>query len=79
MNDFIWLTNVETAEPIGFPISKLLLVEQKRPQDGGAVALYLDHGKEVQVSESLARIKERIAAAGADALSDRPTVTLATG
>ena len=79
MIGFIWLTNVETAEPIGVPPSKLLLIEQKRPQDGGAVAIYLDHGKEVQVSESLARIRERIAAAGADAPADRPSVTLAAG
>ena len=46
MTGLIWLTNVETAEMIGVPLSKLLLIEQKRPQDGGAVALYLDHGKD---------------------------------
>ncbi|MEO1611371.1 MAG: hypothetical protein AAFU55_03295 [Pseudomonadota bacterium] len=80
MTGLIWLTNVETAETIGVPLSKVLLIEQKRPQDGGAVALYLDHGKEVQVSESLSRIKDFIAAAdGASALPERPSVTLAAG
>ena len=80
MTGLIWLTNVETAEMIGVPLSKLLLIEQKRPQDGGAVALYLDHGKEVQVSESLSRVKESIAAAtGASSFDGAPTVKLAAG
>jgi hypothetical protein len=80
MTGLIWLTNIETAEPVGVPLSKVLLIEQKRPQNGGAVALYLDHGKEVQVSESLASVKERIAAADrGEAPLERPAVALATG
>ncbi len=60
MTGILWLTNIETAEPVGVPLSKLLLIEQKRAQDGGAVALYLDHGREVHVSESLSRVHELI-------------------
>lgn len=72
MNGLIWLTNVDSAEPVGVPLSKLVLVEQKRPQDGGAVTLYLDHGKEVQVSESLKAIRKAIqeATGVAEAASD---------
>lgn len=61
MEDFIWLTNIDTAEQVGVPVAKVLLIEQKRAQDGGAVALYLEHGKEVYVSESLTRIREMMA------------------
>lgn len=62
MTGILWLTNIDTAEPVGVPLSKLLLIEQKRAQDGGAVALYLDHGREVHVSESLPRVNELIEA-----------------
>ena len=82
MTGLIWLTNVETAEVVGLPLSKVLLIEQKRPQDGGAVAFYLDHGKEVQVSESMARVRECIAdaEAGDDPIARaKPAVTLAAG
>lgn len=80
MTGLIWLTNVDTAEVIGVPLSKVLLIEQKRAQDGGAVALYLDHGKEVQVSESMARVRESIAAIEAgEPVLDHPAVTLAAG
>jgi len=60
MTAILWLTNIDTAEPVGVPLSKLLLIEQKRAQDGGAVALYLDHGREIHVSESLSRVNELI-------------------
>ena len=82
MTGLIWLTNVETAELVGLPLSKVLLIEQKRPQDGGAVAFYLDHGKEVQVSESMSRVKECISEAeNCDGLVEcpAPKVTLAAG
>lgn len=58
MPRMIWLTNIDTAEPVGAPVDKIVLIEQKRPQDGGAVAIYLAHDKEIYVSESLARIAE---------------------
>lgn len=58
MTEMIWLTNIETAEPVGAPVDKIVLIEQKRPQDGGAVAIYLAHNKEIYVSESLSRIAE---------------------
>ena len=70
MNGMIWLTNIETTETVGLPLSKLLLIEQKRPQDGGAVTLYLDHGKEIQVSESLASVKSAIANASSGVVRD---------
>lgn len=60
MNRMIWLTNIETAECVGLPVERILLIEQKRPQDGGAVAIYLDHGKEVHVSESLRRVADLV-------------------
>lgn len=58
--NLIWLTNIETAEQVGICPEKIVLIEQKRPQDGGAVTIYLDFGKEVQVSESIGRIREMI-------------------
>ena len=58
MTEMIWLTNIDTAEPVGAPVDKIVLIEQKRPQDGGAVAIYLAHDKEIYVSESLSRIAE---------------------
>lgn len=78
MTGLIWLTNIETAEPVGLPLSKVLLIEQKRPQDGGAVAFFLEQGKEVQVSESLARIRETIEAATGDASAEAPQIALAS-
>ena len=66
MTEILWLTNIETAEPVGVPLSKLLLIEQKRAEDGGAVALYLDHGREVHVSESLSRVNELIGVVAAE-------------
>lgn len=67
MTQMIWLTNIDTAEAVGVPVGKILLIEQKRPQDGGAVALYLEHGKEIYVSESLARISELLSAGSGQA------------
>ncbi|MGB0505158.1 MAG: hypothetical protein ACPGGK_03090 [Pikeienuella sp.] len=72
MDDFIWLTNIDTAEPVGVPVTKVVLIEQKRAQDGGAVALYLEHGKEVFVSESLNRIREMMCGTGVSALRQLP-------
>ncbi len=45
MTEMISLTNIDTAEPVGAPVDKIVLIEQKRPQDGGAVAIYLAHDK----------------------------------
>ncbi|MEM7268184.1 MAG: hypothetical protein AAF401_02910, partial [Pseudomonadota bacterium] len=68
MNDIIWLTNIDTAEPVGLSAAKMVLIEQKRPQDGGAVAIYLDFGKEVHVAESLSRVRELTEGASSDSL-----------
>jgi hypothetical protein len=64
MPRMIWLTNIDTAEPVGTPVDKIVLIEQKRPQDGGAVAIYLTHDKEIYVSESLSRIAELLEEGG---------------
>jgi len=55
---FIWVTNIETSEPVGVRVDQILLVEQKRPADGGAVAIYLAHGKEIHVMESFRAVRE---------------------
>lgn len=58
MPKMIWLTNIDTAEPVGLPVDKIVLIEQKRAQDGGAVAIYLAHDKEIYVSESLTHVSD---------------------
>lgn len=78
MTGLIWLTNIETAEPVGLPLSKVLLIEQKRPQEGGAVTFFLEHGKEVQATESLARICESIEAAVGGGSAQTPRIALAS-
>lgn len=72
MTGILWLTNIETSEPVGVPLSKVLLIEQKRPQDGGAVAIYLDHDREVHVTESLSRVNELMAVASKGCLTSPP-------
>lgn len=78
MTGLIWLTSIETAELVGLPLSKVLLIEQKRPQEGGAVTIFLEQGKEVQVTESIARICETIEAATGDGPAQAPRIALAS-
>lgn len=59
---FIWMTNIDTSEPVGIRVDQILLVEQKRPENGGAVAIYLAHGKEIQVIESFQAVRDMIVA-----------------
>lgn len=58
--DFIWVTNIDTSEPVGVRVDQILLVEQKRPEDGGAVAIYLAYGKELYVIESFKAVRDMI-------------------
>jgi hypothetical protein len=58
--EFIWLTNANTSERVGVRLDHILLLEQKRAEDGGAVALYLAHGKEIRVQESFRAIRAAI-------------------
>lgn len=60
MGGVIWLSNVETSEPIGVPLHRIALIEQKSGQEGNVVAIFLDTGKEVRVIESLAVVKARL-------------------
>lgn len=56
----LWLTNLETSEQVGIATDRLLMVEQKSPSEGYAVALHLDTGKELRVMESLADVRAMI-------------------
>ena len=54
---WIWLTHLETSEPVGIPIDKIAMIEQKEPQTGNVVVIFLETGKEIRVVESLAHIR----------------------
>lgn len=60
MSGWIWLTLVETSEPVGIPIRRIAMIEQKEPQTGNVVAIFLDTGKELRVVESLATIQRML-------------------
>ena len=57
----IWLSNVENSEPVGIPLHRIALIEQKTAIDGNVVAIFLDTGKEVRVIESLDIVKTYLA------------------
>jgi len=54
--------SVDTSEPVGVRVDQILLIEQKRPENGGAVAVYLAHGKELYVMESFKAVRDMILA-----------------
>lgn len=60
MTGWLWLTSVETSEPIGIPISRISMIERKEAHTGNVVAVFLDTGKEVRVMESLNAVKEML-------------------
>lgn len=64
----IWLTALESSEPVGVPIARIALVEQKMPAEGHAVAIYLDTGKEIRVMESLTAIRAMLETSGPDSV-----------
>ena len=58
MRGFAWLTAVDSSEPIGIPIERIAMIEQKARGEGMVVAIHLDAGKEIRVIESLQRVRE---------------------
>ena len=72
MSGVIWLSNVENSEPIGIPMSRISLIEQKPAAEGNIVAVHLDTGKEIRVIESLAVVKAQMAEQNGCACFDRP-------
>lgn len=62
----VWLTALESSEPVGIPVDRIALVEQKTPTEGHAVAIHLDIGKEIRVMESLTAIRAMLESMDAD-------------
>ena len=62
----VWLTALESSEPIGVPVVRIALIEQKMPTEGHAVAIHLDTGKELRVMESLTAIRAMLETIGTD-------------
>lgn len=60
MTGWIWLTSVETSEPIGIAIHRVTMIEQKEPHTGNVVAIFLDTGKEIRVAETLASVQRML-------------------
>lgn len=56
----IWLTALETSEPVGLPLVRIAMIEQKSMKDAQIVAMHLDTGKEVRVMEPLEEIRAMI-------------------
>ena len=63
MHGVVWLTNVENSEPVGIPLARIAMIEQKPMGEGNVVAIHLDTGKEVRVIETLTILKARISSA----------------
>ena len=66
MSDWLWLTSVETSEPVGIPVARISMIEQKEPHTGNVVAIFLDTGKEVRVIESLETVRRMLAHTSGD-------------
>ncbi|MEM9059605.1 MAG: hypothetical protein AAGD13_04010 [Pseudomonadota bacterium] len=60
MADWLWLTLLETSEPVGIPLIHIALIEQKGPETGNVVTIFLDTGKEIRVIESLAEVRRKL-------------------
>ena len=60
---WIWVTSVETSEPIGVPVARISMIERKEPQTGHVVAIFLDTGKEGRIVESLEDVRTKLASA----------------
>ncbi len=61
MGGILWLSGVETSEPVGIPVARIAMIEQKSAAEGQVVAIFLDTGKEVRVIEALATVRQRLA------------------
>lgn len=64
MQGVLWLSNVETSEPVGIPLARIAMIEQKPLCDANVVAIFLDTGKEVRVIETLDEVRRRLGALG---------------
>lgn len=60
MSPMIWLTSLETSEPIGIAQHRITTIEQKPLQEANVVAIFLDTGQEVRVIESLSAVRQRL-------------------
>ena len=56
----IWLTALETSEPVGIVAARIAVIEQKAMKDAQVVALHLDTGKEVRVMEPLDEVRRQL-------------------
>ena len=63
MAQFLWLTAIESAEPIGIAVERIAMIEQKARGEGLVVAIHLDTGPEIRVVESLDCVRQAIAGA----------------
>lgn len=59
----IEVTNAYTGLPVFISTDKIILVEEKRPEDGGYVVIYMQGEKEMPITEELADIRKLIKAA----------------
>ena len=55
------VTNSDTSQAVLINSDDISLIEQKRPVDGGFVAIYLKSGKEISVTEPLSKIEALLA------------------
>lgn len=59
---WLWLTSVETSEPIGIPVARISMIERKEAHTGNVVAVFLDTGKEIRVIESFDVVRGMLSA-----------------
>ena len=63
---FAWFTAIDSAEEVGVPVRRILMVEQQARNEDLIVALHLEGGIQIHVVESLEMVRERIATASTD-------------
>ena len=56
----IWLTALETSEPLGLNADHIVAIEQKSAKDSHAVGIHLDTGREFLVIENLSDVRALI-------------------
>lgn len=62
MGAILWLTSVETSEPIGIQAERIAFIERKPISEGNVVAIHLDVGREIRVIETLADVQSALSA-----------------
>lgn len=60
MQGVLWLSSVETSEPVGIPLARIAMIEQKPLQEANVVAIFLDTGHEIRVMEQLEEVQRRV-------------------